>query len=59
MIYGNEITIVVHVKLYVNYILTKLEEKKKKTKRRKLQPKSHSMRFRINPHLKQHAPLEF
>lgn len=32
MIYGNEITIVVHVKLYVNYILTKLEEKKKKKK---------------------------
>ena len=30
MIYVSEITIVVHLKLYVNYILTKLGEKNKK-----------------------------
>ena len=58
MMYVSEITIVVHLKLYVNYILTKTRRKKLKTKRRKLQPKSHSMIFRINPHLKQHGPLE-
>lgn len=36
MIYRNEITIVVHVKLYVNYILTKLEEKKQKNKKKEI-----------------------